>query len=299
MINRICWWLVETSSRMLDPDEQEAVRGDFAESGETGCQALRDVVGLVVRRQAAVWTDWRPWLALGGLVVPLGMLLSIVSKSTADVSAVYVWMYANNWDWDFLANRGFWYEFAHCIPIVFMLYVKLVCWSWTAGFMLGSISRRTVRVKGILFCLMLLFGVLLGAPQYFAYYRQYLHRALGLPSLYDPNAPVFALTFYRVMFPLIVQALLVGVPSALGMRQGMETARFRPLLRAALWTAAAGTLATMVVQNLIWLSPGLYLRTAIWRASQMRLVQVVVFWPVGYLVASAIRRHWNRKIAPA
>ena len=35
-MTRLCWWLVETVSRVLEPDERNAVRGDFAESGETG-----------------------------------------------------------------------------------------------------------------------------------------------------------------------------------------------------------------------------------------------------------------------
>jgi len=56
---------------MLESGEREAVRGDLAESGETGSQALRHVVGLVIRRQLSIWTDWRPWLTLVGLVVPL------------------------------------------------------------------------------------------------------------------------------------------------------------------------------------------------------------------------------------
>src|SRR5450755_1012275 len=90
MMTRICWRMVDISSRMLEPDEREAVRGDLAESGATGNQALRDVLGLVIRRQATLWTDWRPWLTLVGLVLPLGMLLSIVSKSTADGTAVYI-----------------------------------------------------------------------------------------------------------------------------------------------------------------------------------------------------------------
>src|SRR5260370_23090728 len=100
MMNRIFWGLVDISSRMLNPEEREVVRGDLAESGEKGSRALRDVLGLVVRRQAALWTDWRPWLTLVRLVVPLGVLLSIASKSTADGSAVYIWMYADNLDRD-------------------------------------------------------------------------------------------------------------------------------------------------------------------------------------------------------
>jgi hypothetical protein len=45
-MTRICWWFVDLVSRMLDPDEREAVRGDFVESGESGGHALRGVLGI-------------------------------------------------------------------------------------------------------------------------------------------------------------------------------------------------------------------------------------------------------------
>jgi hypothetical protein len=66
-MTRVWWWLADMVSRLLEPDECDAVRGDLAESGATGGEALRDLLGLVVRRQAALWMDWRPWLALVGL----------------------------------------------------------------------------------------------------------------------------------------------------------------------------------------------------------------------------------------
>src|SRR5260221_2332799 len=88
-MTRIGWWLVDTVSRMLEPDEREAVRGDFAESGETSAQALLNVLGLVARRQAAFWKDWRPWLALVGMVPPLGGLLGLVARRQAGGNAIY------------------------------------------------------------------------------------------------------------------------------------------------------------------------------------------------------------------
>jgi hypothetical protein len=299
MMNRIFWGLVDISSRMLNPEEREVVCGDLAESGEKGSRALRDVLGLVVRRQAALWTDWRPWLTLVGLVVPLGMLLSIVSKSTADGSAVYIWMYANNLDWDLIRNSGFRYEFAHCIPIVFLPYLMLACWSWTCGFVLGSVSRGLIRLNSVLFCLMLLFGALLGAPRYFEYYWPYLHRAFPFPALPVQNDPVFALTFYRVMLPLIVQAFLVVIPSISGMRQGTEAARFRPSLRVALWTVAFAAIATMVIQDRFWLFPSQHLQAAIQRASQTYLLNVIPYWPAGYLMTNAVRRRRSLRTAVA
>ena len=46
--------------------------------------ARSDLLGLVARRQAALWKDWRPWLALIAIVVPLATVLSIGSKMAAD-----------------------------------------------------------------------------------------------------------------------------------------------------------------------------------------------------------------------
>jgi hypothetical protein len=293
-MTRVCWRLVDIVSRMLEPGERNAVRGDLAESGESGGQALRGVLGLVVRRQAGLWKDWRPWLVLVGLIVPLSMLLSIVSRITAGQSATYVWLYANNWDWALLRHAEFWYELRDSIAFIFMRCLPLVCWSWTAGFVLGSKTRRIVPVCGILFCLMLVFGVLLGAPQYLAYFFQYANR----PVSPNENDPIFALAFYREIFPLIVQAVLVAAPSLWGMRQGADVGRLSPPVRIVLWTAAIGTLTMLVIQG-----PGfVFFLHAYWlrrisQGWQMRLLQVVVYWPVVYLATSAILRRWHGRSA--
>jgi len=289
-MTRICWWLVDLVSRMLEPGERDAVRGDFTESGESGVQALRDVLGLVVRRQAASWKDWRPWVAFVGLIIPLGMLLSIVSWITAGHSATYFWMYANNWDWALLTDRAFWYAFAYCVTVISHSFLLLVCWSWTAGFVLGSTSRRFVQVYGLLFCLMLVFGALLGAPRYFAYFFQYVpHR----PQTPDAVGPVDALAFYRQILPFIAQAVLVAVPSLWGMRQGANLGRFPPMLRIVLWTAAISTLGVLVIQEPgfgFFLRP--FWRPWMWHAWQVSLLQMLVYWPVVYWTASAV---WRRR----
>jgi hypothetical protein len=292
-MTRIYWWLVDTVSRTLEPGERDVVLGDFEESGESGGRALRGVLGLVVWRQAVLWKDWRPWLVLVGLIVPLGMLLSIVSSLTAGVSATYIWLYANNWDWALLRYAEFWYEAVDSLALVFVKCLTLVCWSWTAGFVLGSVSRRIVPVYGVLFCLMLVFGGLLGAPRYFVYFL-YIHR----PSSPDTHDPVNALAFYRVMLPLIVQAVLVAIPSLLGMRQGAYAGRFTRLLRIVLWTAAIGTLILLLIQEpgFVFFLKAFWLRR-IWQSWQIRLLQYVVYWPVAYLVATAIWRRWHGRTA--
>jgi len=189
---------VEIASEMLEPDERDAVRGDLAESGASARQALRDVLGLVARRQAALWKHWRPWLALAGLV-PLGMLLSLVARRTADGSAIYIWMYANNWDWAILDNPAFWLILAPYAAKILLAYLILSCVACASGFALGSVSRQAVYTNAALFCLVVLI--------------------LGPPSRHIVNnQAVFSLTFYSAIFPLIVQTMLVLLPSLWGMR---------------------------------------------------------------------------------
>jgi hypothetical protein len=297
-MTRICWWLVDRLSQALEPNERDAVLGDLAESTETGGQALCDVLGLVVRRQAALWTHWRPWLTLVGLVVPLGMLLSIASRTTADHSAIYIWFYSHWWKWAFLRNPGFRTDLAHYFAVISVEYITLACWSWTSGFVLGSVSRRIIQVNGALFCLMLLLGAALGAPSYFSYFQQYAHARLHVPPVLDANATVFAGNFYRVIFPLILQTVLVAIPSLWGMREGQRVAGRQSLLRTTLWTAAIASLAALVLQEpgfLLFVQglkpPGPGLLALTW------LLQLFVCWPVVYLVASGICRRWRSTMA--
>ena len=153
-MTRICWWLADKFSRLLEPAEREAVRGDFAESGETGARALRDVTGLVIRRQASSWMDSRPWLVLIGLVYPLGVLLALTVRRVADGEVMYPWNLIG------LGEVPFW-RFSRIYPA----YSTLICLSLSSGFMLGAVSRRT-RINGILFCLVLFLETLLFMPRH-------------------------------------------------------------------------------------------------------------------------------------
>jgi hypothetical protein len=62
-MTNFCWWLVDRLSLILDPDERDAVYGDITELNESGGHALRDLLGLVARRQVARLKLWRPWTA--------------------------------------------------------------------------------------------------------------------------------------------------------------------------------------------------------------------------------------------
>jgi hypothetical protein len=87
--------LLEIAARFLDATDRETVLGDLAESGETRSKALREVLGLVVRRQAGLWRDWHPWVALLALTLPVGLLLSLSSASLVGRYDLYLWIFRN------------------------------------------------------------------------------------------------------------------------------------------------------------------------------------------------------------
>lgn len=137
-----CWPLVDLASRLLDPDDREAVRGDLIEAGETSWQALLGILGLVARREAALWRNWKPWLAALGLALPcslawMGLSLTVTQAYGHLFSAAY-----------------------RPSLLLFLINVLLLIgWAWAGGFAAGSISRRTLWVSAAfsfipcLFCL--------------------------------------------------------------------------------------------------------------------------------------------------
>ena len=140
-MNAIVWPLVELTSRLLDHEEREVVLGDLLETHETAGRGLLDVFGLVFRRQAGLWRDPRPWLAGFVVALPSSYLLMIVSFS---VSCTYQRLvnhkvYAGHWP---TGHEGF--------PLLLCHIFLLIAWSWSAGYMVGSVSRRTLWVSAAL-----------------------------------------------------------------------------------------------------------------------------------------------------
>ncbi len=216
-MTRICWWLVDVVSQLLEPNERDAVRGDLAESGETGGQALRGLLGLVVRRQAALWKDWRPWLALAGLVGPAGMLLFQFSISLSRTYDLYFWIIGNYRVIDpaILEQTGL--TVGHGVALLVCHSFLWVSWSWTGGFVLGSLSRRTLWVNGALFCLVWL-------------------------SLSCSLRPVSTPKLFTVLF---------WFPSIWGVRQGLRLGTLR-LRQAILLAAAIASMTGLAIWTVGW-----------------------------------------------
>jgi hypothetical protein len=292
MMNQLWWWAVEPVSRFLEQNERQAVLGDLAESRQTGPRVLLDVLDVVIRRQARLWMGWRPWLILFALILPLGMLLSILSRQTSDRSAVYLWMYANNWDAALTQNPGFWRLFAETAASVFIAYLTLACWSWTGGFVIGSGSRAMGALNSLSLCLILFFGEIIGAPRYSAFVHDKLFTDLHLP---DSNAAVFDVSFYRVVLPVIVQIVLVAIPALWGYRVAMSLVRVRRLVSTSLLAVATATLTVVFLPEVgLWFFLAARILHAnapsgIWTGIRaLKYLQPIEFWPIVFLIAQAI-----------
>lgn len=136
--------LFEVASRLLPRSDREAVLGDLVEADASPRQILFEVLGLVARRQIAPWKTWQPWLAALGIALPASLLLMGASVS---VIATF-----QRTPWPIIAENE--------APLNLMaLIFLLIAWSWTAGFVVASLSRRTLWTSSVaclvpcLFCL--------------------------------------------------------------------------------------------------------------------------------------------------
>jgi hypothetical protein len=140
-MNATAWPLLELSTRLLDPEEREVVLGDLQETHETTWRGLLDVFSLVLHRQAGLWRDPRPWIAGFVVALPSSYLLTTASLS---VTCTYQRLvnhrvFVGHWP---TGHEGF--------PLLLCHMLLLIAWSWTAGYMIGSVSRRTLWASVVL-----------------------------------------------------------------------------------------------------------------------------------------------------
>jgi hypothetical protein len=139
------WSVVEAAAQLLEHDEREAVLGDLLEAGESVWRGVVDVMSLIIRRQAGLWKSWRPWVAAFGLALPGSLALMGTSISVS-------------WKFEHLMNPSAGVSEAGLLALICNA-LLLVGWAWTGGFVVGSMSRRTVWVSVLacvspcLFCL--------------------------------------------------------------------------------------------------------------------------------------------------
>jgi hypothetical protein len=255
-MSQFCWWFVGILSRGLEPDERDAVRGDLAESGASGTQAFRDVIGLVVRRQVELWKDWHPWLALAGLVGVAGVLLSEIAFQFDAEILLQVRTY-----WRHGVHFGTGLSVGEDAVYLVLLFLALFSWSWAGGFLLGALSGRATWIAGTLFCLVSFLG------------NTALRGALSMSVL---------------MIPFLLAAIW-------GMKRGyrMRALQFRQAL---LFAASVAILTSLLTWTSGWYetvrqvwSEGAW-QPIPWPRRLLPLA--TVSWPVAYLLATSSRRCW-------
>jgi hypothetical protein len=141
LMSTIAWPLLEFTSRLLDHQDREVVLGDLLESNQNAWRGMLDIFGLACRRQAALWRDSRPWLAALAIAYPSSYLLMIASLSVSFTfqRVVNHKVYAGHWP---TGHEGSLLLLCH----IFLL----IAWSWSSGYLVGSVSRRTVWVSAAL-----------------------------------------------------------------------------------------------------------------------------------------------------
>jgi len=275
--------LLSMLSRLLEPAEREAVCGDLQEMNVSGLAAARDILGLVIRRQAALWLDWRPWLALVGVAVPIGLLLALISRWWAGTSAIYAFLYVNNWTWGHLASPGARHLLLETALRYFLLpSVALIGWSWTSGVVIGRLSRRAVWLTALIFA----FAVLAAAAS------SIVPAAPSREGVFSGADAVFSIAFYRTVLPILVRVTLVLLPALAGMHRGQQQRSVS--LRGAV---IAGLLTTALT---VWFvtSFRLVLLTEHVATSMSPAVAsaLMMLWPTAFIVGAAVRQ---RVAAPA
>ncbi len=256
-------------ARLLGPAEREAVLGDLAERGASTLETVRELLGLIARRQSAMWGHWRPWTALVLLIVPLSFALSLQSRYTSGNTSIYLWLYFNNWDWRLVGMTAFQNQFPRYIAEVFLRYLTLICYAWIGGFVIGGTARRALPSLGTLLAIALGLAEFAALPWLQSYV---VHVRSGRDG--SPNGPVYEVWFYRELMPYLVQFALVFVPALWGMRSGAKIRDFQPWVRAILWSAAILAIPSLLVPNFL----------GMWRNPWLQLLQPAVYWPIAYWI---------------
>ena len=164
-MNGVLWRMAVMLTRSLCAEEREAVLGDLQESRRGALPALLEITGLVLRRQAQTWHDWRPWFALIGIAVPVGLLLADFALQLARTYDLYTWIAGNYavMDLGLLEETGL--TLRHSSVVFFSYLLLLLVWSWTGGFALATISGRALWANGAVVCAVWLLYARMAEPR--------------------------------------------------------------------------------------------------------------------------------------
>jgi hypothetical protein len=277
------WWVVDLLCALLDRHERAAVCGDLVEAHASTGRALIEVGGLVVRRQAALWLGWRPWIALLTIVVPLGFLLSIASRWFAETIFAHLWLYVRLGELSYLAVPG-WRRDVIAMTTTFLVScAALAAWSWTLGFALARLSRGawfTLAVVAL--------TILLGTTGF----------TTTVPLGDRRVDPLFALTAGSILTPILRVYLVLG-PAWWGLRRGRARMSLGSSRAIAITVAAAAltALASKQLEGSLIFGWGLMLPQPgpdgiFGTGDDLRplwWISLVMLWPAAYVFTTSIR----------
>src|SRR6202035_1076276 len=106
---------------------------------ENALQGLFGVIGLVFRREAALWKRWQPWLAGFGVALPSSFLLMGFSLSVS-------WSYLTLRCPELLQKSSL--TLGSGSLVLLCQAFLLIGWSWAGGFVVGSLSRPPLLASG-------------------------------------------------------------------------------------------------------------------------------------------------------
>jgi len=291
-MTRIGCWIVGHLTRLLDEDEREIVRGDLAECHTPAGRALREVLGLVVRRQVARWFGWKPWLALLTIVIPIGILLSHASRSWGEGAGHDVLLYWKLWDFSYLANPGWRADLVSLSVATAAAWLALVGWSWTSGFVLARLSRPTAWLTVTVLCLVVVMATW-GTSTI-----SHLHRS-------DELSLKHHMTF--VVFPRLLRTFLVMVPVIWGATVGVRgrSLRLIPTVIGVLLLASVTMAASSGLEASMSFGRGVIPADKgpdgfVVSADDPRplwFLSLVMMWPAAYILAEACRERGTHRAA--
>jgi hypothetical protein len=236
--------LTKRVSLLLEPNDREALCGDLTESGVSGLAALMDLLDLVIRRNLDRLLDLRRCMILVLVVFPIGLALSVVAVRVADETAIYLWLYAENWSAGLIHLPAYWRGMADLLPSVLTQFLVLSSLSFGAGIMVGIASPRVPRFgAAVPICLLLLSGF------------ERVPAALGFifdisrGRDYFGSTAVFSNAFCRSAYPELIVLLFAVLPFLLGVRKRspLTGPNRRPVL------VSFGTLTcALLCQSLSW-----------------------------------------------
>jgi hypothetical protein len=159
-MNRITRWMVDGLLSVLSEDDRNTICGDAAELGFNQTALLRDLVSLLVRREAHAWAALRPWRTLVCVVLPLGFALSVVSRFWSGGLAMSAFLYGQTGIAGAVGTVGARADLLGVVARLAAHLILLAIWAWSVGRLLRRWTARAWVSTGLVMTVMVFAGTI-------------------------------------------------------------------------------------------------------------------------------------------